>query len=305
MVFLHIGYHKTASTWLQQQIFPKHPSIAYWATQRPEYAWLPEAARVHDFAFDAQKCQALYKELRTKPTPGPVVVSWEGFVGDPFSGAQTSMRNAVRLHSIFPDAQILVVIRNQLDMLDSLYRQYIQEGGTCSLERLLNLGPRNRVYFSMDYLRYDLLIDHYRALFGHQSVHVFLYEDLARSPSEFLDRLFFIIGVEQMSYDKEVLEKKPNQSLSSPALYLLRLVNHLLSSALNPGALLANRWLTSYKIRRWLQTRLDPLVPDRPALRGSYISPELALRLRSEFKHCNRFLVDETGVPLSEYGYPL
>jgi hypothetical protein len=215
------------------------------------------------------------------------------------------MRNAYRLHSIFPSAQILVVIRNQIDMLDSLYRQYIQEGGTCSLERFLSLGRPNRVFFSREYLRYDLLIEHYRALFGQQSVHVFLYEDLARSRSEFLARLFSAIGVEKIPYDRELLEKRCNASLSSPALHLLRLVNHLLSSPLNPGAPFANRWLTSHRVRRWLQMRLDPIVPDRLTRRGSYISPELTQWMQREFKHCNRFLVDETAVPLSEYGYPL
>lgn len=304
-VFLHIGYHKTASTWLQRQIFPEHPSIEYWPTQMPEHAWLPELARVHDFAFDVERYRGLYLECRSKRASDPIVVSWEGFVGDPLSGAQTSVRNADRLHSIFPNAQILIVIRNQLDMVDSLYRQYVQEGGTCSLERFLDLRPQNRVYFGMDYLRYDLLIGHYRSSYGSDAVHVFLYEELAQSPSDFLAKLFSTIDVEQQHFDGKVLERKINRSLSLPSLYLLRFANHFLSSALNPGAILANRWVSTFEVRRWLQTRLDRLIPDRSIARQSCIGLQLRSELEDQFRLCNRTLVEELGIPLEEYGYAL
>ena len=57
------------------------------------------------------------------------VVSFERFSGNPFSGGYDSKEIADRLVQVFPDARVLVVVREQRSMIVSTYKQYVREGG--------------------------------------------------------------------------------------------------------------------------------------------------------------------------------
>ncbi len=48
-VFVHVGYPKTASTWLQTRVFPGHPGLDYWR-QVPGFDWVNGIVNLHDFA---------------------------------------------------------------------------------------------------------------------------------------------------------------------------------------------------------------------------------------------------------------
>ncbi len=47
-VFVHVGYPKTASTWLQTRVFPGHPGLDYWR-QVPGFDRINGIVNLHDF----------------------------------------------------------------------------------------------------------------------------------------------------------------------------------------------------------------------------------------------------------------
>ena len=59
-------------------------------------------------------------------------------------------------------------------MLDSLYKQYVAEGGIGSVKSFLGRRPAGRTHFSLNSLRDDRVVGYYRARFGDDAIFVCL-----------------------------------------------------------------------------------------------------------------------------------
>lgn len=180
-ILIHIGYPKTASTWLQQQFFkdPRSGFAAPWTLPNAEaiehftlsnpYGFDPKVVRKY---FEAGIKQSNSKQL----VP---VISNEIIGGDPLRQWDWGREAADRIYQTFPDAHILVLIREQCQMLLSLYRQHIKQGGNMTLERFVDLGeerPGFRPGCRIENLEYHRLIHYYQNLFGSQNVLVWPFE---------------------------------------------------------------------------------------------------------------------------------
>ena len=94
------------------------------------------------------------------------------------------------LAAAFPDARILITIREQMRMLTSVYMQYLSRGGTRSPEDFFTEEnapgyPR----FRTEHFRYDWLVGLYRDLFGAGNVLVLTQEEMAGDLAGFLAKL--------------------------------------------------------------------------------------------------------------------
>jgi hypothetical protein len=192
---LHIGYHKTGSTWLGRCVFPDRDA-GFAVAARPRdlhsafvgvnpYAFQPEATRE---AFEPR-----IRAIREKVP----VLSHERLSGNPHSGGYDSKVIAERLAATFPDARVLVVLREQRSMLVSLYKQYVKRGGAASFERYVSVPPARGPLpaFRHDFLEYHHLIGHYQSLFGPTNILALTYELLRKDPAAFLGRLGDFLGV--------------------------------------------------------------------------------------------------------------
>lgn len=304
-ITIHIGYHKTATTWLQRLIFPNHPEIDYWNIYAQPYTWVIDLGRTHDFDFDPQRFKELSSEFGADSLKGNRLISWEGFVGDPFTGATTSRRSADRLRVIFPNAKIIVGIRNQLDMATSLYRQYVHEGGTCGFSAFLRQShKRTRIHFSLDYMRFDRLITYYASLFSRDSIFVYTYEELKQSPNDVLDALFTFLGVRSLSFDDHIYKTQVNRGMSRPSVNIMRFTNRLLGSTINSTPIIPHRIANVWTVRRFLQHRLDPLLPDS-FFSNEKLNDSEEKHLRNYFSDGNQILQKTFNLPLEKYDYPL
>src|SRR5437764_1150862 len=114
---IHIGYHKTGSTWLQQTIF-RDARIGFATHETP----LPV-----DEAFIAQNPFTVDADVARERFEGPVTeaadrglvyaISHERLSGDVGTGGVDSRMIADRLVSSFPAARVLIVVREQRSML--------------------------------------------------------------------------------------------------------------------------------------------------------------------------------------------
>ncbi len=189
---IHIGYHKTASTWLQRQFFSKQDDFAVLDFDKALY-------QIHPFQFEAQ-AQAIaqkYAEKLDAVDPEKVpVLSNERLSGHPHSGGHDSKEIADRLAEVFPGARILIVIREQKSAILSSYYQYVKKGGLCSLAHYV--GPRRDGHvplFHPDHFCYDGLIAYYFGKFGRERVCVVSYELFRDEPELFLEALLQFTGV--------------------------------------------------------------------------------------------------------------
>jgi hypothetical protein len=224
-LFIHIGYHKTGSTWLQRFVFGDEQSGFCWIGRR----WAARQWIVAPNALDYDPEIVLgscHAEMTSALQRGLVpVLSDERLSGNPHSGGYDSKEIATRLHATFPKAKILIVIRRQQDIILSAYDQYVDEGGACSLQDYLR-PPRTRLAmpsFRLEHFQYHRLIGTYQSLFGVDRVLVQCYERFRDAPSEFLPTMLrFAGGPEEFSPNPAV---RVNVGRSAVATELQRRTN--------------------------------------------------------------------------------
>ncbi|MEP5234103.1 MAG: hypothetical protein ABJQ86_04790, partial [Cyclobacteriaceae bacterium] len=125
MNIVHIGYPKTATTFLQWEVFPNLEGVNYVDYRTCEKIFTP-LIYLDEFDYDPSYVQEILKTYGLERTN---LFSFEGLVGAPFiyKGLGRS-EIPERLRTLGFD-KIIITLRDQEDMLDSLYRQYVIQGG--------------------------------------------------------------------------------------------------------------------------------------------------------------------------------
>lgn len=303
---VHVGYHKTASSWFQRNFYPHVRSHRYLRDRD----LIKEALVVpHAFAFDARTAKA---QLGLD-TGGPVIVCEENLSGSFETGGHQgalSKELAVRVHKILPRARIVIFVRHQVDIIASAYAQYVKRGGTHRPRDFLFPGryrkgpwrdPGQKPLFAFEHFTYVGLIRHYRGLFGADRVHVFAYEDFRADPREFVAAYARTLG---LAVDLDQLDfRSANTAFRHRTLRLSRAFHHL-----TYGSVADKRCLVPTRHYRTLRTLLERFDASRWAGRKlssrEILGPEIVAFIEQFYARSNRVLAAETGLPLAEYGYP-
>jgi len=178
-LLIHIGYHKTATTWMQRALFV--PEFGYRPLMDHDEVFAMISG-VHDLRFDPSVAQGWIAEKSTGLEEGAVaVISSEILTGNMFFGGRESLVLAQRLKAIAPDAKILITIRAQPKILPSVYMQYLLRGGTLSPKDFFTGKPAlGYTPFDPDHFAYHRLHKIYCELFGAENVLVSTQETLAK-----------------------------------------------------------------------------------------------------------------------------
>lgn len=238
-IYFHIGYHKTGTTWLQQNFFECHPNIfSIVDSRRPwDDPFLAYLIGSSDRKFDSNRCVELFNaQLPPTIDPGKIIlVSSERLSGHPFSGGYDCVRIAERINECFPKAKIICVVRNQLDVITSMYKQMIFEGYTGSLNDFLFDVNWKGTSFSLEYYEYDLLLGRYHSLFGEKNIITITYEEMKRNSEDFLRIMCKFLNIEYFNFGNQ--KKVVNVGLSSCGLSIMRFLNHFRKNELNKSPL--------------------------------------------------------------------
>ncbi len=233
-LLLHIGYHKTATSWMQQRLFvPEH---GYRQVARHAEVWRHVVGR-HGLLFDPADMQALLRsamaDLRDDEVP---VVSSEIMSGHPFFGGIGSDIYAERLKKIAPDARILISVRHQRRMLTSVYMQYLSRGGTMSPEKFF-AGDADLGFFGFrpEHFEYHRLVALYQDLFGAANVYVISQESLAKDMDEASRGLARHAGNDRFERVLPTHRSVYAPSYPEYAVPLLRRINKFQTSVLTPA----------------------------------------------------------------------
>jgi len=306
---VHVGYHKTGTTWLQRTLFAD-PASGF-ASPLSKGTDIPrELIEPSALEFDADACRAaLRPPLEAAREAGLVpVLSSERLAGAPHSGGYDSKELADRIRAVFPDARVLIAIREQRSMVLSTYKQYVRAGGPCPLGDYLDPPERGRPRvpaFSFAHFEYHRLIAHYRDLFGAGDVLVLPYELLASRPRELVERL---LGFCELDPGAQTLERLPyaersNEGLSGVGVAFKRRLNPLLSrDRLNPRPLVrlpdADRRLV-----RWTAA-VDARAPERLKARvDAALRERVAARVGDRYRESNARTRELTGLDLEHLDY--
>ena len=191
-LLIHIGYHKTATTWLQQKLFitesevfepmsmlrKGHSSLA------KHFFYDDEQYLLSPFEYNEARIQKEIESIKgsnDKLILKIPVISHERLSGNPHSSGFDAKKIASMLKSTFPKAKILIIVREQKSFILSNYFQYLSIGGTCNLNKYLNTKyDGKRPFFSPNHIKYLPLITEYYNLYGKNNVLVLPYEMFKR-----------------------------------------------------------------------------------------------------------------------------
>ena len=284
----HVGFCKTGTKWLQLGYFATHPEIADIVEDRRQWdnEVLREIVLRGAGRFEPERCRELFlKDLERHCDNNRLpVYSAERLAGHPFTGGYDNQRVAHRIASAFPEAKVLIVIRNQMTMLPSMYKELVVAGFRGSFREMLDpdpalfwVGPA----FSLDMLDYSTLIKRYSEQLPGGSVKVLLYEELKSDPKKFISSVSEFLAVKDIFASS--LDEYINQTGARKGRSGHRVWNHFRRTLVNPYPILNLGRIP--KLGRVVRPILGVTTRD-----STSISPETTENLRVRFRKSNEEL---------------
>ena len=153
--YFHVGLHKTGSTFLQSEVFPKLEDvnlISFYDNNllKKDFEYLQS---INPIFIDENRLDNIKKYFFASKKK--ILVSSEQFSGNfsfqiTGSGGQFYLNMEI-LKRIFPDAKIVIIFRNQLDLIISHYKDEVAFGVTTGfddwLETRIRFNGLNYLFF--------------------------------------------------------------------------------------------------------------------------------------------------------------
>ena len=208
---IHIGYPKTGTTTFQENVFPNLNNVVY-LNQFISNAFLQRIFYSRENSFRLNSALA-YNELReiikTCGSDKVYLISNESFTSygmffrsSPKPMVFTVDPNAIanKLYitfyesGLFDKINILISLRNQLDLIKSMYAQtynrfFSKYRNTNSFSRFVDYALVNSENMIVDTLQYDLVVEKYQKLFGEHNVLVLLFEELTSDQKSYCQKI--------------------------------------------------------------------------------------------------------------------
>lgn len=292
-VIIHPGFGKSGTTSLQANLFSKHPSIT--SIGRPfntKTRELSEAlTKIH---YDKAYVETLIREAAKGDC---IVLSSETLV----SNAHMRETIARRLKHHFPDARVMLTIRNQISALESYYANHGRilkgvpapfQGQHVTYENWIEFEFQTRETSYLGLIDYDRTVRLYEDVFGADRVKIFLNEEMARP--DFGEMLSGFLMIDQAETER-LLKEKPRNPRSSKRFVTYTKVRqkflpNVTLSAVIPGGKHIVKAISSMKHS------------GEPA--GTVIDNDWRERLFEFYKDGNEKLSARHNLPLEKYGYP-
>jgi hypothetical protein len=301
---IHVGYPKALSSWMQKHLFkPDHRFLTILNSMESTISVINPSP----FGFtEGPAMEYIRQNLDNHPQHAGLtpVISAEMLIGNPYCGGFNGKQNADRLHQLFPQGKILLIVREQKQLIRSLYKTLITWGMPHSIQRLLH--PRDlsmAPQFNLEYLRFDLATHYYQTLFGTENVLVLPYEGFVRDPATFLHTLFTFAGqTPEASIPRLPVHKRVNSNQTLLNLYLQRFHNlFFLSSPFNyAGLFQSTEARTQARLRR---SKRNPFPPWLNKLFENDFRQKVNVACKGEFRTSNDRLCALTGLDLTSLGY--
>jgi hypothetical protein len=241
MKFVHIGFPKTGTTFLQTQVFSRLKNFCFFDRSMAA-PFLTPLKDYDDTVFDATMFERL---LASVEQPGQdLLVSDESLTGLHHEVAFVNRSMIARRLRDAGFKRVIISIRNQFDVLESAYKQHVRSGGVLKFDDYVTFEPGRKQYIYPEYFEYESVYRLYSSLFGKDNLLVLQSERL-RQP-EYAESLFSFLSAEAMPLD---FARCINRSLSYRKTQLLRLINFLTCNSFRPDHLVSRRISTAFAQR--------------------------------------------------------
>lgn len=241
-IYIHIGFHKTGSTWLQNKVFLNKDSFNLlndhekpWDDKLIDYIiYTPFKDFDKNILFEIVKSRFDEEKIN--------IISAERLSGHPVSKGFDSESIAQKLYKAFPEAKIIIVTREEYSFKYSCYKQLIKRGFTDDFNSYVN---SNSWFFPVNsklYFDHTHLTRVYKNLFGNTNVLQLEFGMFKENKSKFLELLskLFNSNIRVKEIDKKSII---NETFSNSRIRAIRFLNQLRKSQHNksPNFKLLNR----------------------------------------------------------------
>jgi len=212
-IFIHVGLRKTATTWLQNELFQNIENINYIAKNESNYPnWLIKWHYLDDYAFEMH-IEEIKNSFFSLVNENKINI----LSSEAFTNTSVIYSQANRIKKIVPNAKVIITLRNPIDVIKSHYKLDLQDGiNFLELEKYLDwertpydLFKRKPIYLP-DFF-YNENIKYYQNLFGKENVLILRYEDMKNNPDSYFTSLSTFLNI-NIDHNLFKLNKKTNES---------------------------------------------------------------------------------------------
>ena len=296
---LHIGLHKTGTTWFQKRFYPFVNNGKYVEREIvKEKILMPGLVD-----FNAGETKEFFTYIEDR-----IIICEEnlttGIRGNFF--VQEGLFN--RMKMIFPDAKIVLFLRNQVEKIASTYCYYLKNnGGTFEFQKFIGYqhnNPYNNFNFKPENLFYDKLLELLYRYFSRENVYIFFYEDFSVDNQGFLKRftekLDLNVDFEKISFTRE------NERIRAGLIPLARFSNLFTKPQIHHRNILLPIPGWAGKNRRLLRALNKWRVFGKPPTAFQIMGKEKYEYFSNFYKSSNQNLIDIYGLKeIERFNYPL
>lgn len=290
---IHIGGNKTASTLFQRELFAVHPAISYLGEDCAQYEQIRG-----DIHILVHEDDSFYDEGRARGMFDPHLRSNKNvmvFSNEDIMTTRHPSVCAARLKNLMPEAQVVMVIRNQLTTWPSWYvnhgaylklvprRYWKRYVAFAEWLEYCFLFPNLTPVEAMNYERYFAVFSRF---FGTANVHVLLYEDLQANPQQYFARWGALLGLPAREVEAHVVGKRQRPRNSHRRMLFHRWASYV-PLLYKPVESMIGSWL------------------DGGRAASIEIPAEWTQRIQNYYAAGNRKLATAAKLNLRAYGYPV
>ena len=245
-IIVHIGYHRTGTSFLQKNIFPQCQQHVFHGHPEMLEFGLVDVAWKADRSINYEKLIEVYQSKKK------YFISFESFIGPLVEGSTLIDLIPLRFQRIFGKkaVKILITIRKQDKWLKSYYAQWVASGGGLNFMQFMTNGFKNH-RFDLNALNYLMTYESYKAVFGAENILVLPYELMKENQAYFLKLLNDFSGENFQTVEQKGAAL--NRSLSGYQLSWMRFLNRIFETQISVDYWVSKRFFNTMKYRMKLQ----------------------------------------------------
>lgn len=198
-IVLHIGLQKTGTTFLQRHVLPNVDPTSVCFNPPSLLADIREVFRA-DYDPSVMKARlgsiSGFMKSIAQPT---VLISYEVMSGSAWKNYSDLGPMMDFLSRGFPESAVILVIRNQLEWLISLYKEGLRNGLALPIGRFINVAKTEDEDYRVSGVRaldfdFASLVAAVERRFSSQRTHLLFYEELRNDVNRFLNRFEEVLG---------------------------------------------------------------------------------------------------------------
>ncbi len=214
MNFVHIGIGRTASTFLQNKIFPYLNDIQYLGKTDKDYPrWLIDWQYADEFSFDPENIKASIQSI--PKTNSKQLISSESF--SMYGGYFKTV--VERIPAVLECPKIIYVLRDPIQHIISRYNHgYFHENFNAPINDCLDFNRSPLMFYKrkpiyLPDLFYTEQIEWLNKRFGEENILILKYENMVKKPLHFFSDLANFMEID-ISTDiwQPCIQKKENHS---------------------------------------------------------------------------------------------